>query len=269
MKRFSPSGENLFSLAKAVKFPAVNYLYPAMCTVTYIPTDNGFILSSNRDESPTRAINHLDVEVINGQKVIYPKDTKGGSWLFLSESGQVICVLNGAFIKHSHTPPYRKSRGLIAKSYFTHSSPKAFFQHIDLHGIEPFTLIVADAGKLYEFRWDESAKHIRRLDPDKAHIWSSSTLYTPEIQGKRKEWFENYLKDHSNLTISDAKYIHRHGHVGDPTQNYIMNRNNIVCTVSISHVIVSGEGMQFEFSDIIEHQDEAPLIRKFGSVASQ
>lgn len=232
-----------------------------MCTVSYIPISKGFILSSNRDESPARAINHLDKEKINGQDVIFPKDTKGGSWLFLSERGQVICVLNGAFIKHSHTPPYKKSRGLIAKSYFTYSSPKDFFQNIDLSGIEPFTLIVVDAGRLYEFRWDESTKYIQRLNPEEAHIWSSSTLYTPEMQKQRKKWFDNYLENHDEMSISDARYIHRKGNVGDPTQDYVMNRNNIVCTVSISHVLVSGKEKRFEFSDIIKHQDEAPIVK--------
>jgi hypothetical protein len=223
-----------------------------MCTVTYIPLDGGFCLSSNRDESPSRAENPLVIEDLGDRQVIFPRDTKGGSWLFASDRREVICVLNGAHLKHRHQPPYRESRGIIARKYFDYDHPGEFIKSIDLKGIEPFTMIIAGPEWLYVMRWNEREKHIDILKPDTSYIWSSSTLYTPEMAELRKNWFQQYRKEHLPLSMDDIKFIHRNGNVGDPKQNYVMNRQNIVCTVSISHVIVKDDAVQFEFENLMD-----------------
>ena len=232
-----------------------------MCTVTYIPLSDGFALSSNRDETPLRANNPLTTETIGKHEVIYPKDTKGGSWLFASNKGEVVCVLNGAFNKHKHQPPYRMSRGLIARNYFNYDHPRAFLREVDLKGIEPFTMVIGSTSWLYVLRWNEREKHIDILDPCSNHIWSSSTLYDPEMVSKRKTWFESYVKDHPTLDMKDVRYIQRNGSVGDPTQDYIMNRMDLVKTVSISHVHVSSDKVDFHFENLVHNKlDTASLM---------
>ena len=223
-----------------------------MCTVTYIPTKDGFILSSNRDESPKRAYNPLVKELIGDTKVMYPKDSKGGSWLFASEKKEVVCVLNGAFVKHTHQPPYRESRGIIARMYFNFENPAQYIKNVDLIGIEPFTMIIASPLKLFELRWDGKVKFVEIKDLDKNHIWSSATLYEHQIQALREQWFRNYLQNSSEVTRKEVRYIHRNGTVGDPTQNYVMNRNDIVKTISISHVIVGQKSIEFEFENLVD-----------------
>ncbi len=56
-----------------------------MCTVTYLPSANGFYLTSNRDEKSTRpAALPPAVYFLNGSKIIYPKDAQGcGTWIAL------------------------------------------------------------------------------------------------------------------------------------------------------------------------------------------
>ena len=234
-----------------------------MCTVTYVPLPGGFALSSNRDESPLRAENPLITEQFRNQTAIFPRDTKGGSWLFASDRGEVICVLNGAQFKHKHQPPYRLSRGLIARSYFEYDDPKAFLKEIDLRGIEPFTMILAGSGWLYVLRWNEREKSIDILDPNEKHIWSSSTLYTPEMTQRRKDWFEQFVDSKSDLNMEDIHFIHRNGSVGDSTQDYVMNRMNIVRTVSISHVRIDELETRFNFENLMHHtSDSATLPRK-------
>jgi len=225
-----------------------------MCTVTYIPLKEGFCLSSNRDESPSRADNPLVVESLGNRQVIFPRDTKGGSWLFASDRKEVICVLNGAHLKHRHQPPYRQSRGIIARRYFDYDHPRDFIKSIDLKGIEPFTMILAGPEWLYVLRWNEREKHINVLKPNTSYIWSSSTLYTPEMTELRKKWFQQYREEHLPLSMEDIKFIHRNGSVGDPTQDYIMNRQNIVCTVSISHVSVLEDHIRFEFENLMTEE---------------
>ncbi|MFM8371345.1 MAG: NRDE family protein, partial [Bacteroidota bacterium] len=100
-----------------------------MCTVTYIPNRSGFTLTHNRDEAPSRSsvsISQND-EGPDGQ-IVYPRDSKaGGTWFAVSESGKTVCLLNGAFVRHHHNPPYKRSRGLMVLDFFNYDDPDRFF----------------------------------------------------------------------------------------------------------------------------------------------
>ena len=86
-----------------------------MCTVTYIPTNDKYFISANRDERNSRsnAIAPI-VYLINQRKIIFPRDgDAGGSWIALHENRNAAVLLNGAFEKHIAMPPYRESRGKV------------------------------------------------------------------------------------------------------------------------------------------------------------
>jgi uncharacterized protein with NRDE domain len=164
-----------------------------MCTVTYLPLGNDeFCLTSNRDETPSRQPMELYYDEANN--LLFPKEPKhGGTWISASADNRLVCLLNGAFQKHKHEPPYRRSRGLVVLDYFEYGTTAQFVTNYYFDGIEPFTMVIVDNGKLFDFRWDGAAKHLLELDPEKPHIWSSSTLYNDEIKNKRIAWFQNWL----------------------------------------------------------------------------
>ena len=224
-----------------------------MCIVSYIPTGkSSFVLSSNRDESPQRLVSEISSIFNNGEEVIYPKETKGGSWIFASSAQQVICVLNGGFIKHKHNPPYAKSRGLIMKDFFGYKDAIAFFSEVDLYKIEPFTLVVFDLNRLYEFVWDGLLKHVKELNTQLKHVWSSSTLYSPEVQMQRQQWFDDWFEKNPELSLENIALLHKKGGEGDLKNGYVMNRNNIVCTVSITHIIKREFNIEMIYNDLIK-----------------
>ena len=78
-----------------------------MCTVTYFPLGkNDFILTSNRDETPFRKTIPPKKYLENGVELTYPKDElAGGTWIGTSSKNRLVCVLNGAFIKHKRATP--------------------------------------------------------------------------------------------------------------------------------------------------------------------
>ncbi|MBK7008461.1 MAG: NRDE family protein [Saprospiraceae bacterium] len=151
-----------------------------MCTVTYIPQKEGWMLTNNRDETPLRASYHLIKKETGGSRLLYPPDEKGGSWIAMSTPGRVICLLNGAFIKHAHRPPYRFSRGIIVLAAARAQNKVEFVENLDLEGVEPFTLIWKDDKTFFSLVWDGKESHIQDLNPAQNYIWSSSTLYTDE-----------------------------------------------------------------------------------------
>src|SRR6056297_2331088 len=119
-----------------------------MCTVTYIPPtgNNGFILTSNRDEKSFRQTIPPDIYSINGIKTGFPKDAiAGGSWIAANENGRLCCLLNGAFEAHEKQPFHTHSRGkvlidLVASSF----DVMVFFSQKSLEKTEPFTMITID-----------------------------------------------------------------------------------------------------------------------------
>jgi hypothetical protein len=224
-----------------------------MCTVTYIPKgDNEFILTQNRDESPTRSAHNLLKINKNGKEVLFPRDSgAGGTWIAVSDSNQLVSILNGAFAKHNHQPPYRKSRGIMALEFFDYSNAEQFLQSYDFEGMEPFTMVIFDDGKLFDFRWDERYKFIEELDANELHIWASSTLYTKEAKMKRRIWFETWKKDRTDFSQSAILDFHRTAGDGDPENDLVMNRSNMVRTTSVTSIIKSNSTFEMYYSDLL------------------
>jgi len=209
-----------------------------MCTVTYIPLgENKFIFTSNRDEAPKRSAVELAEKKVEGKIIYFPKDAKAnGTWIAISNKNQLVCILNGAFKKHKHDPPYRLSRGTMALDFFTFENSTAFFENYNFKGIEPFTFIIFDDGRLRELRWDEKKAHVKELATDKKHLWASCTLYDDHWQQKRQEWFANWLAEKKEMTQENIIDFHKNGGEGHPIFDLVMNYKDIVRTTSITSV---------------------------------
>ena len=206
-----------------------------MCTLTYLPIRKGhFIWTHNRDEDPDRSVPGL----IKDGSLCYPKDKRaGGTWIAANMT-RIISLLNGAYHKQAYAPSRVKSRGLIVLDCMKMSLDD-FFNRYDLEGIEPFTMVIWDSGKLYDFRWDKQHKFIEERDPDHPHIWSSVTLYNADQRNDREALFHTYFADNS-VDPKHADLFHRmKGNDIDQTHAIYIDRA-YVKTVSISQIIASG-----------------------------
>jgi Transport and Golgi organisation 2 len=238
-----------------------------MCTVTYIPTASGFILTHNRDEAPARSPQTISRISVGGDLLLFPRDTKvGGAWIAASRSGDTACLLNGAFVKHRHEPPYRRSRGLMLLDFFDCPPPErnSFFEHYPFEGIEPFTFLLFQKNKVIQFRWDGNAGHALALPPDAPHFWCSATLYPPEMQAKREAVFRSWLEQHPLPGPADLLRLHRRGSVGDPENDFVMNRGGRVCTVSITQALCDTGSANMRYYDLLEGVRAARRIKTAG-----
>lgn len=225
-----------------------------MCTVTYLPKgDDHFLFTSNRDEAPNRNAIGITSEQRGSKTLLFPRDaTANGTWIAVSDANQLVCILNGAFVKHKHRPPYRLSRGLMALQFFEYDDAPQFFEEFEFEGMEPFTMIIYDKGKLYDLHWDESDPNIRSLDTTESHIWSSSTLYTPEYQEKREQWFADWKADHPIYTKAGILDFHQHAGEGDPWNDVVMNRMGMIQTVSITSIVKYPEKLEMEYRNLLD-----------------
>ena len=227
-----------------------------MCTVTFIVKKKGYyFLTSNRDEAPKRSATDLIEIVQNDKTIVFPQDPQAkGTWIAASNRNQLVCLLNGAFHKHDRRPPYRMSRGLMVLQFFKYSNADHFFEEFDFKGMESFTMIIFDKGNLYEFRWDEQQRHIKKLNPEKKHIWSSCTLYPLDWQQKRISWFEDWQKEIKHFDQSSILHFHKNSGEGNLAYDIVMNRKDIVRTVSITSMFLSPNNIQISHEDLLNEK---------------
>jgi hypothetical protein len=227
-----------------------------MCTLTFIPRgQDDFILTSNRDEAPFRSPHDITLAQEEGRQLAFPRDTMaGGTWLAASSDNRLVCLLNGAFDRHDRHPPYRLSRGLMVLEYFRFLDSQAFFREFEFQGMEPFTMVIYDRGQLLELRWDEQRTHLRTLDPQNRHIWSSVNLYDRVVQQKREHWFAEWISGRNDFSPGAILDFHHRGGSGDPWNDLIMNRHNLVRTVSISSIVKRPNHLYFRYEDLLREQ---------------
>lgn len=224
-----------------------------MCTVTYLPLENeGFILTSNRDESPMRKTLHPQKYVENGVELIYPKDElAGGTWIGTSEKDRLVCLLNGGFEKHQRNSYYRMSRGVVVKNILSVDDPVNYIQEFDFDNIEPFTLVLVDWNEeltTHELVWDGSQKHFQQLAQE-PKIWSSSTLYDATMKQERQVWLQEWLEEHRDFQQEEIVAFHQSTDKGTPGTTLKMKRP-FVETVSVTSVIKNEQEHSLRYIDI-------------------
>ncbi len=228
-----------------------------MCTVTYIPGKNGFILTSNRDEHPSRGIAiYPDFYEHCDQKLVYPRDHKtGGTWFISNEHGDTGVLLNGAFEKHNPLPFYRKSRGMVLPEIFQSESPIVAIKQYNLAAIENFTIILLEQGFLYEIKWDGIKLFIKNHHPQKAHIWSSVTLYSIQMILERHGWFDKWLQCQKTNTQGEVLNFHSDTGSGNKEYGLKISRENEIVTSSITSLKIDFQKAVFYHKDLIQNID--------------
>lgn len=232
-----------------------------MCTVTFVPSAKGVIITSNRDELALRPHAAMPAwEQWGGGRIFFPKDgLAGGTWIGMHENGAVMVLLNGAFARHEHLPPYRRSRGLVFLDILGDTDPTAMLNKIELDGIEPFTVLLWQSPRLTELRWDGRQRYIKAL-PLQAGIWSSAMLYDPEVIRKREAWFNTWKETHPAPDAEALKSFHTFTGDGDPENDLLMNRNGRLRTLSITSIDWSPAGAAFAYQDLLTGQDSREQV---------
>lgn len=227
-----------------------------MCTLSFVPqSNNGFLLTSNRDEAVARkgALPPKTYES-NGIQVTYPKDGEAnGTWLAAADNGFMLCLLNGAFTKHHRQPPYKHSRGLVILHFFQFNDVNRFYDDYDFERIEPFTLVFVNSHtqSITEMRWDGERKYLSEKEWNAPHIWSSATLYEPEVVTQREIWFHDFLAENPHADLNNLLYFHHFGGGADEHNRFLMNRNNVLKTISITGIKKCEQNTFMHYEDLL------------------
>lgn len=233
-----------------------------MCTVSYIKTEDKVIITSNRDEKVTRgAAIAPQTYMVNNHKIIFPRDPKaGGTWFAVKDDDTIGVLLNGADKKHPHNPPYAKSRGLVLLDIISNDSPVEYWNTIDLENIEPFTIVLYDNEKLYQMRWDGTNKNTIELNAEQSYIWASATLYSEEIQAKRKNLFSEFLNNTKNPDKDSILDFHLFTEGNDKENGLVIDRYGILKTVSVTQFVQHKNKVDVYYKDLMSGSEKTKTV---------
>jgi len=233
-----------------------------MCTVTFLPKGKGkFLLTSNRDESPGRHGSGIQTVQKEKETLYFPEVPQTpGSWICISSSGTVLCLLNGAFGTTPHNRKFPRSRGNVILDFFDYPDTEAYLDGFDPSGLAPFTLIILRSGRCTKQVWDSDQTYVEQLDTEKPYIWSSSTLYTPPVRAWREALFAEWLEKQTDFTWNGILDFHRSGGAGDQKNGLLMNREDQVKTLSITSVYHQKEQLDFSYFDLIREKTTRKTI---------
>lgn len=223
-----------------------------MCTVSFIPLQNGCVLTSNRDEKIYRPTIEPLIYEDEKVKLLYPKDEKaGGTWIVAKQNGVCLVLLNGAFVNHQKKDNYRKSRGVILMEIAKAVNELYYFTQMDLSNIEPFTIILFANNELFDLKWDGNQKYILPKSIKQNHIWSSATLYNRKQKNYRKKWFEEFCRYETPL--NEDKVFDFHNTVKKDNLEYglVIERADKTNTVSITQIRIKGNQIKMNYTDKI------------------
>lgn len=149
-----------------------------MCTLTFIPRGEGYLLAMNRDERTTRGVAEPPARYdLEGIQAIYPRDTEGGTWIAASNLGIAFALLNWNDVAPGG--PKIRSRGEVIPALITGHSlrdAQSALGRMDLTGVLPFRLVGLFPGEnvVCEWRWNQREMSSRPLAWAEQHWYSSS-----------------------------------------------------------------------------------------------
>jgi hypothetical protein len=200
---------------------------PKMCTLTFIPKPQGYLLGMNRDERLTRELALAPVPITTASlPAVYPRESGGGTWIGSNAAGITFALLNQnpgpqASVKE-------RSRGeiipaLMESPHFSEAMRR--FQQTDLRRLLPFVLVgIFPAEQIIsQCQWDGNELKFLRIGWDVRHWFSSgvSDEMARKVRGstcyeswRRRdagsaEWLRGLHASHSPVRGSFSICVHR------------------------------------------------------------
>ncbi len=214
-----------------------------MCTVTFWPRDQGFLVGMNRDEKISRAAGLPPfLSHVRARKVIHPREPGGGTWIVANDRGVGFALVNWYEVAAGPTNP-SISRGDVVLEMRDCPEPKEASSRIgrlNLAGVNPFRLIgfFPSEALLWEWRWD-----LRRLVGEQfswaPRQWISSGHDEPGAQRTRGAVFERLRTAADAGSVGWLRRVHA-SHDPEPGAYSTCMHRADAATVSYTEVSVSG-----------------------------
>lgn len=240
-----------------------------MCTLSWIPLPDGYVVAMNRDERRTRAP-ALPPSAVDagGIPALMPVDgDAGGTWISVNDRGHALALLNRWDESPHDAGTPLVSRGLLVRDLAGLSGAdaiRAALTGLPLSRYRPFTLVsITPAERPHLFEWNgQVLSHATAAEPGLVRTSSGSNQV--EAERSRGEQFRSAAKSGGGLTPAMLATLHRsHEPARGPT-SICMHREE-ASTVSCSLITVSQATVLFRYLGgppcVTESRVEASLPR--------
>ena len=224
-----------------------------MCTLTFVPTEDGYLVGMNRDELLTRRVALPPKRFQrSGMEMVYPSEPSGGTWIACNDRGNLLALLNWNARESPRLGEKRKTRGLVIPELIGEPDLPAadsHFQQMNLDGLFPFRLVLVFRKEkvVNEWRWDGTAKQFLRLSWARKH-WFSSSLSDSLAEKERGRACEAVAGETVAGSSSWLRRLHR-SHVPRPGPFSVCVHRQDAATVSYTEVRCGASQISMDYLD--------------------
>jgi hypothetical protein len=150
-----------------------------MCSVSFLPRDDGYDLAMNRDESRQRVAGlPPEIRVERQRRILAPSEPGGGTWIGVNEFANTLALVN--WYSKKRTPAsVPLSRGEVVRRLLPFESLQDLrieLMAFDLGPVQPFRLISVSCPEknLTEWQWDGHKLEEVPCDWERHHWFSSA-----------------------------------------------------------------------------------------------
>ncbi len=216
-----------------------------MCTLTFVPTEDGYVAGMNRDEKRARPPAFFPQRFeFPGSDAIYPHEASGGTWIACNTYGNLLALLNWNDVRLHSMPAGQLSRGALipellpAANDLAHVSER--YGQLDLAKFMPFRLIgfFFQESVINEWRWGGLLRHELQFAWQKMH-WFSSSISDALARRNRGRTCARAAKQSSAEPVSSVRSLHA-SHDPSPGPFSVCVHRKDAVTVSYTEVSCNG-----------------------------
>jgi hypothetical protein len=230
-----------------------------MCTVSFLPSPQGFYLAMNRDEKRDR-LTGLAPTVIKLEKhrAMFPREPTGGTWISANDAGVCLALINWHRVKREPDNAIRSRGEVISKLAGTSTSEEisAAITNLPLRKLRPFRLIAIapKENRVIEWRWNLDRLSMRKHSWE-SHHWFSSGFDEATAETERTRVCSEQSDESAKRDLKWLRRLHRSHEPERGPFSVCMHRPD-AATVSYTEVAVSG------LSIVMRYKDGPPCSRK-------
>ena len=232
-----------------------------MCTISWLPTDDGYEVRMNRDERRSRSPAEPPAVFDAGDgRAIAPRDPDGGgTWLGVNDRGLTVALANVYPKEPPPTHPDGRSRGLLvldALACADVETVQALLEATDTGRLQPFHLLAFEPGQpALSVVWDGHGL-VESWHSAPGLVATSSSRDQETAEQLRTSWFAAQAEEYGGYSGPLLDRLHRSRHPAPGPWAVSMERSD-AATVSMSTIHTNGAQVSFEYTPGPPHRTGA------------
>jgi Transport and Golgi organisation 2 len=227
-----------------------------MCTLSFIPRNDGYLVAMNRDELRIRAAAAAPtLHQIDQLRLLYPQEPSGGTWIGANSHGNLLALMNAnppktAGLGVAKLLAKLKSRGEIIPMILqknTLDQTERALSGFSFAGMHPFRLfgVFPGAKEVRQWSWDGRRLSSRTQEWIRNH-WFSSSRSDSRAEKQRGKTFEMGWREDLQDPAAWLRSLHA-GHVPDAGAFSVCVHRQDAATVSYTEVQCAGQELRMTY----------------------